>query len=631
MSFKDLALPLAARGVPVIPVQPLGKETYLPGGEERGTLDPRRIALWDQENPAYNVGSLGTTAGVAIFDCDEPGLIERIQKETGKKFPRTLAVKAINGGGHLYFKQTAASRRVANKAGEGVFELRGNNLYVVGPGSRAPNDGGVISEYRIVCDAPIAEFPEWLEKWILDNSSSKKGAATGDVDADSYRRLRKSYLENLNPQDMFGLPDLTIESLHPTLHSLACLLHDGHRTEDDVAEILEKLAVEYGHRELRGRGEIESIAQHAFKKAPTEFTLPEGHPGLTGWSDGLVVFATEEALRDHLKNSWRALFHTRHEAETAPPITFAIDKFLQDDGITMLGALPGHNKTNVALAMVRALLEGSPLFGHFGVPRPSSRVVYLIPESGLTPFVSRLKTFKLMPYIGESLFFRTFSAKDDEILKLDDQRLRAACEGADVFLDTAVRFMDGDENAVMDQKIFARNLFTLLRTGARTVTGLHHAPKSFEKLDYMSLENILRGSGDLGAMLCACWGLRQVDNQRNRVFIENVKARDFLPCEPFIIEGRPHLDVDGYFKMTDSPGIAGSLNQNKPKREGSRPAGRPEDPDKAQKMTRIRELHANGRGSREIAAEVGVSYKTVLRWLTDEGKNTEPDEGSQSL
>lgn len=630
MSFKDLALPLAVRGIPVIPVQPLSKTTYITGGEERGTTEVEKILAWDQENPDYNVGCLGTLAGVTILDCDEPGLVARIQKETGKKLPKTFAVKAINGGGHLYFRQTDASRRVANKVGEGVFELRGANLYVVGPGSRVQDDKGNLGQYRVVCDAPIADFPDWLEQWILQNSSSKKGAATGEVDQDSYVRLRKSYQQNLNPEDMLGLENLTIESLHPTLHSLACLLHDGRRTEDEVADVLERLAAEYGHREARGRQEIDSIVEHAFKKEPCEFTLDESHPALAAFTRGLRIFATQAELNAYVEQaretSWRALFHTRAEADSAPPITFAIEKFLQEDGITMLGALPGHNKTNVALAMVRALLEGSPLFNHFGVPRPSERVVYLIPESGLTPFVSRLKTFKLMDYIGDRLFFRTFSAKDDEILKLDDERLREACEGADVFLDTAVRFMDGDENAVMDQKIFARNLFTLLRTGARTVTGLHHAPKSFEKLDYMSLENILRGSGDLGAMLCACWGLRQVDNQRNRVFIENVKARDFLACEPFIIEGRPHLDVDGYFKLTDSPGIAGSLNQNKPKREGAPRSGRPDNPDKLEKMTRIRELHADGKSSREIATEVGVSFKTVCRWLVEDGQSAESGE-----
>jgi primase-polymerase (primpol)-like protein len=42
-------------------------------------------------------------------------------------------------------------------------------------------------------------------------------------------------------------------------------------------------------------------------------------------------------------NNWRSLFHAREETETAPPITFAIENFLQEGGITMLGGLPGHD------------------------------------------------------------------------------------------------------------------------------------------------------------------------------------------------------------------------------------------------------------------------------------------------
>lgn len=324
MSFKDIALALAKRDIPVIPVQPFGKDTYLPGGEERGSLLLKNILAWDAENPDYNVGCLGTAYGVTILDCDVPGLMTRIEQETGQKCPATFTVKSAGKGcAHFYFRQTDASRRLGNKKGDGLFDLRGNNHYVVGPGSALKLSDGTIRKYSIWRDAPIAEFPEWLEEWILANSSSAKGGATGDVDQDSYRRLRKSYLENLNPQDMLGLPDLTIESLHPTLHSLACLLHDGHRTEDDVAEILEKLAGEYGHRQLRGRGEIESIAQHAFKKAPTEFTLPEGHPELTGFSDGLVVFATEALLKEHLKERLYAEYTAPAETEEALDIKTA--------------------------------------------------------------------------------------------------------------------------------------------------------------------------------------------------------------------------------------------------------------------------------------------------------------------
>ena len=222
MSFKDLALSLAARGIPVIPVQPLSKETYLPGGEERGSTDPQQIAGWDAENPDYNVGCLGTPNGVTILDCDVPGLMTRIEQETGQKFPATFTVKS--GGkqcAHLYFRQTDASRRLGNKKGDGLFDLRGSNHYVVGPGSKLKvkntslssgnsdkSDAYITTEYKIWRDAPIADFPDWLEPWILQNSSSRKGAETGEVDTDSYIKLRNRYKENLNPEDMFGLDGL---------------------------------------------------------------------------------------------------------------------------------------------------------------------------------------------------------------------------------------------------------------------------------------------------------------------------------------------------------------------------------------------------------------------------------------
>src|SRR4029077_16858091 len=126
----------------------------------------------------------------------------------------------------------------------------------------------------------------------------------------------------------------------------------------------------------------------------------------------------------------------------------------------------------------------------------ADRVMYLIPEAGLGPFSSRLKTFHLEEHIRDGrLFYRTLSAEGQ--LSLTDPRLLEAVKGADVFLDTAIRFMVGDENSAAEQKLFADNLFGLQRAGARTVTGAHHSPKSFGKENFMTLENVLRGSGDI--------------------------------------------------------------------------------------------------------------------------------------
>ena len=60
--------------------------------------------------------------------------------------------------------------------------------------------------------------------------------------------------------------------------------------------------------------------------------------------------------------AWRSLFHTFEEFEHAPPLRFAIDGILQEDGINLVGGLAGHGKTLFMLAMVEALLNGFGLF-----------------------------------------------------------------------------------------------------------------------------------------------------------------------------------------------------------------------------------------------------------------------------
>ena len=257
---------------------------------------------------------------------------------------------------------------------------------------------------------------------------------------------------------------------------------------------------------------------------------------------------------------------------------------------------------------VRALLDGDPLFGYFAVPRRSHRVLYLIPECTLPPFCTRIKLFHLHEYArSDRLLIRTLSSKQD--LSLADSRLLKAVKGADLFLDTAVRFMDGAENDVESARRFANTLFGLLSAGARTITAAHHAPKAFSNQEFMSLENVLRGSGDLGAAICTAWGLRQIDATKNRIYVQNVKPRDFQPCEPFIVEGRPHLDRTGYFAMTHPPGLAGEMRSHIAKR------GAPPMPNRGDLQRRAVEMKGQGLSIRAIAHNLEVSKSSVARLL----------------
>jgi len=353
---------------------------------------------------------------------------------------------------------------------------------------------------------------------------------------------------------------------------------------------------------------IRNIEEFATQRRAHEFArrlARDSNAGLKA-KDGIAriesfLEAEKAGKRD---GDWKSLFHTYDETVNAPPAKFAIEGFLQEDAITLLGALPGHGKTLCMLAMVRALLEGGKLFHHFQVNQAATRVLYLVPECGLSPFATRLKIFRLHQYVGDRLFFRTLSAKGS--LALTDPLLLEAARGADVFLDTVVRFMDGDENSMGEQqRQFADNLFALQKAGARTITGAHHSPKSSSQSTFMTLENVLRGSGDIGAMAATVWGLSQVNAETNTIFVQNVKARDFAPSEPLLIKGRPTIDQTGTFELIAPPGFAGSLGDHKSQ------GGRQALPDKEAKRMQALQMKEQGMSVRAIARELEVSIGTA--------------------
>jgi len=170
-TFLEIATPLIHRGIPVIPIRPQSKKGLREDQFEVATTDINVVRGWNDENSAYNVGCVGTPEGVVILDADNPELISRIESETGQRMPQTFTVRS--GGKklpHLYFRQNEMSRAIGNKKASGWFDLQSANKYVVGPGS-VLEDGGT---YDVIDDSPVADFPEWLAYWILDNADETK-------------------------------------------------------------------------------------------------------------------------------------------------------------------------------------------------------------------------------------------------------------------------------------------------------------------------------------------------------------------------------------------------------------------------------------------------------------------------
>jgi hypothetical protein len=276
---------------------------------------------------------------------------------------------------------------------------------------------------------------------------------------------------------------------------------------------------------------------------------------------------------------WIDVFHAFADFENAPPLRFAINGFLQNDGATMIGGLSGHGKTLALLSIVKALLsgKGARLWDLFDVVENALRVIYLIPECSLPPFKHRLQLFGLYKYLRDDdnrLLVRTLSKGPTP--HLSDPRILFAAKGAHVILDTAARFGEGDENSAGDNmRGLASDIFALLESGARSVIAAHHSPKPFARENVMRLENVLRGSGDIGAMLTTAWGIKQLDAAENIIHVENIKPRDFQPCQPFQIIGRPFIDQSGDFALHKKPGECGSL-QDEQEPDRDRGGGAPE-------------------------------------------------------
>ena len=192
------------------------------------------------------------------------------------------------------------------------------------------------------------------------------------------------------------------------------------------------------------------------------------------------------------------------------PIVMVIEGVLQE-GTCFIGANPGDGKTLVGLAFAKAISTGTPLFGLLEYPVKEARtVIYLIPESRDRAFRKRCEAFG-MPTDKMKFMARTISAGVS--LELGDPCLLEAVRQtkAVVFLDTASRFMKGnDENAAAQNRQLVNDVISLLAAGAVSVVLIHHATKAAkQKQEAMTLENMLRGSSDLGAMCDQAYGIRK--------------------------------------------------------------------------------------------------------------------------
>jgi hypothetical protein len=494
------ALACTARGWHVFPCN--GKIPIEEGGYKTASTNETKVRDWWTRYPNANIAIAPGPSGITVLDLDT-GLTDENSLRAfcaAHGIPETLAVRTGKRPQYrvqLYFSGNTSS---LNGWQEGGFagDLRGAWGHVMAAGSVHPESG---ERYEVLWDRPLAPVSEWVQ--------ALTAAPRKDMDG--------------NP-----LPPRTLDDgpISEWRNDAMIRILGKKRSEGANDDELREYAVQVNESRMvppLDEDELERLIRNACK-----FPIGERAPE--------VILSGSKPVLEPPKD-WKTRYHTFDEINEAPPISFLIRGFLAVGSITALAAPVGQRKSLIALNVAHALCTGEPLFKQFTVDRKPARVVYLCPEMGISSFSDRLKKIGLMPHVGKSLFCRTMSASG--LVDLDE--LGEELDGAVVIIDTAVRYLRGDENSSEDMRVFAESVFRLMRCGALGVLLLHHSAKGTKESLELTLENAMRGSGELGAFVSCCWATRlqdPMDPYKSASYISNVKQRDF-ESKPFEVTSGP--------------------------------------------------------------------------------------------
>lgn len=546
MNFLEIAVPLAERGFRVFPLIPKTKRPVKMGEGDHfdwATTDREQLELWAKDAPNANVG-LCPDENFCFLETDSETELKAACDAVGVPAEVWTTARVSSGRPdrcYYIFRQTMRTRAAGNltktrPGQDNLFEFKQHRVYVTGPGSIHPITGQpYVAEWR-----NIGPMPDALLNVLL--------AAVGEVSIVGSGRAM-----NADTEQQTTLLDKFLETFEVVVtgawfnkgkqwyRPIVCPWEAEHENQNQGTStcVVYTEGGGYGfdckHRCAAKdwktfRAEVEShFPGRKFSFAPIEPAVKLGE------SENVTQPVTDKP----------ALFHSKHELLNAPPLTFLIDGFLPCDGATAIAAPVGMRKTLIALNIARSLLTGEPLFGHFKVTKRPSRILYLVPEVGLSSFTTRLKKIGLLDFVGDSFLCRTMNSPG--ALRLSDAALREYLPGAVVFLDTAVRFMEGKENESSEMRRFADDIFALMRDGAESVVLLHHSSKGTQSSNELTLDNAMRGSGELAAFLSTCWATRLQDPTepyKSASYLVNVKQRDF-ESRAFEIMSTPegHLNI----------------------------------------------------------------------------------------
>ncbi len=237
------------------------------------------------------------------------------------------------------------------------------------------------------------------------------------------------------------------------------------------------------------------------------------------------------------------LFDSKEEFEQSGELVWLVDGLMYQGEVTGWAGLPKGAKSWLLMALMRALLNGTPLFGKWAVAK-SDKVVYFVPEVGLASVYRRLKKMGLDRFLGTKLLVRTSALG---IPDLTDSRVLQECARG-MFLDTLIRFLEG--SGIPPGRRCPRQ--DIRNPNRRSV---HQFCRPHPKVPCQAGRHqpgMFRGSGDIAAFCSNGIGVMKTDEATTTVYVKPLFNRDLSESpEPFVVQGRPWIDETGDFKLLE--------------------------------------------------------------------------------
>jgi hypothetical protein len=576
MTMLEIALDCIKRGWYVFPCWPKTKKPMTTSGFKSASVYRPDIEAWWKRTPDANVAIATGPSGLCVVDVDEGlngpldvvAFLAAVCSPSSTYTVRTGRRPAF--GVQMYFSVAAPRTTTGYKLGPYKGEVRSAGAYVMAAGCVHPDSG---EKYVAYYDVGVEPMPEWVAKLAPEKAVFDPATSVDNATADEW----KTWL--LEFADWHGILCKGYEkrAANGWWLGVHCPWEYAHTSgagadSSTVLGILDgRVVFECSHGTCKAAGHNTAFFKQHLDNADGEFAKPEpgGDIQITLSKKKLDAPETWEGIgEDGEPRDWRDFFDSRDDLLNCPPPTFFIRDFLSHQSICAIAAPVAQRKSLIALNMVWALCTGNDLFGFLKVETRPTRVLYMCPEMGRISVAERIRKIGLADELGRMLWVRTMNSGSvdiSDVLKLPDEAL----EGSVVILDTAIRFMQGDETSAKDMKVFSAQLFDLQRKLGEhgSVVILYHSPKATKEAFDLTLENCLRGSGELGAAVTDAHGTRlqpiegAQDGWDARSFIKHVKDRDYAGAQDFEVTCARET---GLMTRVGDMGVKVVLNTKKP-------------------------------------------------------------------